>query len=116
MISLILAAAMASHPAPQGVAFEQLADGRDAAAIVLIEGENPEAGDPARLINLGIAYARRGETKKARSLFEAAYYARDRVELETATGEWIDSRTLARQAIAMLDRGQFAPGSQIARN
>ena len=116
MISLLLAAALAPHSAAQDVAFEQLAEGRDAAAIVLIEGHNPEAGDPARLINLGIAYARRGETEKARSLFEAAYHARDRVELETATGEWVDSRMLARQAIAMLDRGQFAPGSQIARN
>lgn len=116
MIAFLLAAAVASQPAAQNVAFDQLAQGRDAAAIRQIEGQPDQASDPARLINLGIAYARRGEAQRARSLFEAAYYARDRVELETATGEWVDSRILARQALAMLDRGHFVPGSQLARN
>ena len=116
MIALLLAAALASQPAAQGVAFEQLAEGRDAAAITMIEGQDAGSADPARLINLGIAYARSGEAEKARALFEAAYYARDRVELETATGEWVDSRMLAKEALAMLDRGQFARTSQFARN
>ena len=41
-------------------------------------------------------------------MFRAAVRARDSVQLETATGAWVDSRDLARTALAMLDRGAFA--------
>ena len=34
--------------------------------------------------------------------------ARDSVELQTAGGAWVDSRHLARKALAMLDKGEFA--------
>ncbi len=37
-------------------------------------------------------------------------------ELETATGEWVDSRMLAKQALAMLDGGSFVSAGRIARN
>lgn len=109
IIALLLAAAPAGALSSH-VAYDLLADGRDAAAITAIESGNDVAQDPARLLNLGIAYAREGQDAKARALFELAYRSRDRVELETATGEWIDSRTLARQALAMLDGGSFATG------
>ena len=115
MIALLLAAAPAGALSSD-VAFELLVDGRDAAAISAIESGEDLTRDPARLLNLGIAYARRGEEAKARALFELAYRARDRVELETATGEWIDSRTLARQALAMLDGGGFGAAGRVARN
>ncbi len=54
--------AMAQAPTVQSdVAFEQLVRGQDAAAIEQINANDAlEADDPARLINLGIAYERRG--------------------------------------------------------
>ena len=66
------------------------------------------ADDPARLINHGIALARTGNYEAARADFAAAANARDSVELETADGKWVDSRRLARKALAMLDKGEFA--------
>lgn len=116
MIATLIAASVAAQPVAVEVGFKQLAAGHDAAAVTQLEGESAEAGDPARLINLGIAYARLGEEARARTLFEAAQALRDRVELETATGTWVDSRVLARQALAMLDSGQFSRASHIARN
>lgn len=115
MIALLLAVS-AAGPVVSDVAYELLLDGRDSAAITAIEARPETTTDPARLLNLGIAYARRGEDAKARVLFELAYRARDRVELETATGEWIDSRTLAKQALAMLDGGSFVSAGRVARN
>lgn len=64
-------------------------------------------GDPAILINLGIAYAQAGASAEARESFEAALSNRDVVELETAEGDMTDSRRLARRALAMLERGKF---------
>ena len=66
-------------------------------------------GDPALLINLGIAYAQNGSTAEARKSFEAALASREVVELETANGTATDSRRLARRALAMLSRGEFRP-------
>ena len=115
MIIVLLAASIASQPLAADVGYDQLATGHNDAAITQLEDRSANAADPARLINLGIAYARTGDAAKARVLFERAYQARDWVELETATGSWVDSRTLARQALAMLDSGQFARMSQIAQ-
>ena len=116
MIVTLFAASLAASPLAAEVGYEQLVAGHNDAAINAIEGRSARAGDPAGLINLGIAYARNGDSRKAKALFEEAYNARDRVELETATGAWVDSRTLARRALAMLDSGELASGSQIARN
>ncbi len=115
MIALLLAASTAG-PLASNVAYDMLVEGRNAAAISAMEASPPVTDDPARLINLGIAYARRGEGEKARALFELAVRSRERFELETATGEWIDSRTLARQALAMLDNGAFTAEGRLARN
>lgn len=107
--------AMAQAPVTDGFGHQALADGRDSAAIAAImDNERIETDDPARLINLGIAYARTGDPQLARQLFEAARDSKGRVELETAEGEWVDSRRLAVQALAMLERGEFAEGSRIA--
>ncbi|MCB2089519.1 MAG: hypothetical protein KDD98_11940 [Sphingomonadaceae bacterium] len=96
------------------VGYEELRDGRNVAAIATIElNDALEADDPARLINLGIAYARQGEGERARSLFEAAARSDNRVQLETAGGEWRDSRYLARKALTMLDRGDFGERSRL---
>ena len=101
----------------QGSSFgtQELVEGRDAAAIRAIGADADQAAkDPALLINLAIAHARRGDDARARDLFEAAMMHDDRAELETADGKWVDSRTLARKGLAMLDRGDFASTASIA--
>lgn len=91
------------------VGFEQLVAGRDLEAVDAIENCKELAqDDPARLINHGIALARLGRYDEARADFEAAATASNSVELETAGGEFKDSRHLARRALAMLDSGDFA--------
>ncbi|MGX7895902.1 hypothetical protein [Tsuneonella sp. HG222] len=97
------------------VAYNDMAAGQSEAAVDRILRADPRHADhPARLINLGIAHARMGEIEKARTLFERAS-SRDRYRLETASGEWLDSRDLARQALAMLDRGDFSSTQFAAR-
>ena len=87
-----------------------LASGRDSEAIRTLEREHAERpDDPGVLINLGIAYAHRGDDAKARILFKAAMASDDVTDLETADGNATDSRKLARKALSMLDRGAFRP-------
>lgn len=64
--------------------------------------------DAALLINLGIAYAQRGDEAKARATFEQAAACPEVIELTTADGSVTDSRRLARKALKMLARGEFA--------
>lgn len=88
---------------------EELVAGRDLAALEAIEKcDELATNDPARLINRGIALARLGRYDEARADFASAAAARESIELETTTGDWVDSRRLARRAIAMLDKGEFA--------
>lgn len=91
------------------IGFEELARGDDRAALEAIENckELPE-NDPARQINHAIALARVGEYDAARERFTDAARNADRFELETASGEWVDSRVLARRGIAMLEDGALA--------
>ena len=89
--------------------YEELVANENVAAREAIENcDELAANDPARLINHGIALARTGNYDAARAEFEAAAGARNSIELETADGEWVDSRRLARKALAMLDKGEFA--------
>ncbi len=105
-----------ANTAPANVGYEPLVEGRDAAALEELNGNTDLASDdPARLINLGIAYARMGRTEQARAMFEAAMRSSDRVVLETASGEWKDSRHLARLAMQMLDRGELRTERMAAR-
>jgi len=67
--------------------------------------------DPALRINLGIAHAQAGNETEAREQFEAAIASREVLELDTADGRTTNSRRLARQAMAMLKRGEFRPAS-----
>lgn len=91
------------------VAFEELAAGENQAAIREInENEALDGDDPARLLNLGVAHAREGDVDTARAMFRAAVFSDDRQMLETADGEWVDSRALARQALARLESGEFS--------
>jgi uncharacterized protein (DUF1786 family) len=107
--------AQAPSAAATDVAFDELSKGQNVAAIARIEANDTLAhDDPARLINLGIAHAREGNDDAARTMFRAAARSESSVRLETATGAWIESRDLARMALAMLDRGQFAPTARVA--
>lgn len=94
--------------ADAGLAAATLFEGESVRAIALLRAELEEhPGDPALLINLGIAYAQGGNDAEARQSFESAMASRDMIELETANGGITDSRRLARRALSMLDRGEF---------
>ncbi|MEE4316960.1 tetratricopeptide repeat protein [Erythrobacter dokdonensis] len=117
-IALVAATPLADAPvaqlqaAPEGdLAAQTLAAGREDEALAVLQravAANPH--DPAVLINLGIAYAHKGEDAKARTAFEAALTCHEVVELDTADGTATDSRRLARKAIRMLERGEFRSG------
>lgn len=116
LIASLLMAQAPVEAAPVEVAYDELASGDTAAAIEKIEkSDAPDADHPARSINLGIAYARAGRTDEARAMFEAAAQNDTRYRLETASGEWMDSRDLARRALAMLDKGEFASAQFASR-
>ena len=97
------------------VAYDELSAQQNQDAIERIEAnEALDLDDPARLINLGIAYAREGRVEEARTLFEAAAQSETRYRLETASGEWVDSRWLAYRALAMIDEGRFESKTRVA--
>lgn len=115
-MALLAATPMPSEPAAAMAASEQggelaaqtLAAGREDEALATLSrasAANPH--DPAVLINLGIAYAHKGDETKARAAFEAALTCHEVVELDTADGTATDSRRLARKALKMLERGEF---------
>lgn len=114
MISLMFAATIAALPPTADVGYPELVAGRDDAAITVINSQSA-TDDPAKLINLGVAYARMGDLPRARAMFRAAHTAPERVDLETASGEWVYSRVLARRALAMLDSGAFSGNEMLAR-
>jgi len=100
--------APAGAPTDAGLAAASLSQGESVRAIAMLQAELEQyPGDPALLINLGIAYAQSGSDAEARNAFEAAMASREALELETADGTTMDSRRLARRAIAMLNRGEF---------
>ena len=106
-------AALASAGESGELAAQTLAAGReDEALAVLQRASAADPHDAAVLINLGIAYAQKGDDAKARAAFEAALTCHEVVELDTADGTATDSRRLARKALRMLDRGEFRPRSE----
>ena len=125
-VTLFAMALMAATPqaADTGAALASAGEGGELAAQTLAAGREEEAlavlqrasaadpHDPAVLINLGIAYAHKGDDAKARAAFEAALTCHEVVELDTADGSATDSRRLARKALRMLDRGEFRPRSE----
>ncbi len=92
------------------VAYQAIADGHADEAIHAIEGRlATDPDDPALLINLGAAYAKRGDTELAAQAFRAAIASDTRYELELADGRWTDSRHAARLALETLQHSaQFA--------
>ena len=90
-------------------AYEELTQGETDTAIARLEAnlvENPD--DPALLINLGSAWAVRGDQEKAAAYYRAAAGSDVRYRLELADGEWIDSRAAARLALRKLEQTAVA--------
>ena len=92
------------------VAYTEIATGHPDDAIHAIEARLiTDPDDPALLINLGAAYARKGDPARAAKAFQAAIDSDTRYELELADGSWTDSRQAARRALDTLQRSaQFA--------
>ena len=87
------------------VAYEAIAEGRPDDAIRTIEAQlATDPDDPALLINLGAAYARRGDNARAAQAFQAAIDSDTRYELELSDGTWADSRHAARRALETVQR------------
>jgi len=97
------------------VAVDELVAQQNREAIVRIEANDAlDVREPSRLINLGVAFAREGQIDKARALFEAVARSETRERLETANGEWIDSKRLAYRALAALDSGELGGKMRVA--
>ncbi|MCE7797511.1 tetratricopeptide repeat protein [Sphingobium sufflavum] len=91
-----------------GLAVSAIGEGRLAQAETVLKPRYAEdAQDPARLINLGIVYARAGKASEARGAFVAAGNAPE-CDLILSDGREVSSRQVARQQIAMLDSRAFA--------
>ncbi|MXP00407.1 hypothetical protein GRI97_15555 [Altererythrobacter xixiisoli] len=91
------------------VAFEEIANGQNAAAIAALQERlAAEPSDPALLINLGAAYQRSGDSERAAAAYRAAADSSTRYQLELADGSWMDSRHAARLAMHSLDRTTLA--------
>lgn len=105
--------AATQQPAPsietKEVAYADLTEGRtDRAIATLQEQLAADPGDPAVLINLGSAYAQRGDRTRADQAYRAAMASSTRYNVELADGSWIDSRQAARIALLRLERAQTA--------
>lgn len=104
--------AQSSQSGDEDLASASIAEGQALKAIRMLEAElEAHPNDPALHINLGIALAQSGNETEARTHFEAALASREVLELDTADGRTTDSRRLARQALAMLERGDFRPNT-----
>lgn len=98
-----------------GLASAALTTGNASDAVDRLASELERSpNDPALLINIGIAYAHMGDEAAALSHFKAALKSREVIELDTADGRTTNSRRLARQAMAMLKRGDFRPDAVAA--
>jgi tetratricopeptide (TPR) repeat protein len=119
LAALLAAAQLTSTPGAEPptnetreVAYADIAAGRTDDAIRAIEARlQADPDDPALLINLGGAYAQKGDTARAARAYQAAIDSRTRYDLELADGTWADSRHAARRALETLQRN-----AQLAKN
>lgn len=113
--SSLLATGALAQTAPDlaaAVAFDHLSQGNADRAVERLEAAADQ--DPAVLISLGIAYANQGRADDAQAMFEAALTSDTPMTLETANGDWLDSRWLARAAVEKLARGEFGGAGRLA--
>lgn len=89
---------------PNGsIGYEALVRGDNERAVSqILESEQVSRHDPAKLLNLGRAYARMGRMDEASAMFAAAMQSRDNVDLVLADGRVMNSRDAARKAYASL--------------
>lgn len=92
--------------APLSVAYEELKAGQNAMAVDKLTHSSLDRDDPSRLINLGTAYARLGQTANAQTAYKAAITSDIRYDVELANGTYMDSRWAARTALANLNQGK----------
>ena len=116
VLSLVLAlptGAIATAPSEVGytqgsLAVSDLASGRlERAEQILTPQSLEDARDPARLINIGIVYARSGRLTEARSAFLAAQRVPEEA-LVLSDGRETSSRVAAGEQLALLDRSSVA--------
>ena len=96
MIQAIIAGAMMLQGA-------QAAPAAEMQAVAMVQAQE----DPADLLNLGVELAMAGETEAARLAFEKVREMRVDYTLETTDGRFVYPAELARQGLAMLERGEF---------
>lgn len=83
--------------------YDALVAGDNERAIAQILAEaRIDRNDPARMINLGQAYARTGRTGEAAELFKAVIKSRDEVDLILADGSVMSSKDAAAKALSKL--------------
>ena len=89
---------------PKGsIGYEALMRGDNERAVSqILASAQVSKHDPAKLLNLGRAYARMGQTDKAAEYFKAAMQARESVDLVLADGRVMNSKVAAREALANL--------------
>ena len=89
---------------PKGsIGYEALMQGDNERAIAqILASEQVSRHDPAKLLNLGRAYARTGRTEQAARIFQAALNSRESVDLVLADGRVMSSKDAARLAMANL--------------
>lgn len=89
---------------PKGsIGYEALMRGDNERAVSqIMTSEQVSNRDPAKLLNLGRAYARMGMTNEAAGYFKAAMQSRESVDLVLADGRVMNSKVAARKAYADL--------------
>lgn len=88
---------------PVQVAYTDLANGQtDVALAKLQQHDGLAANDPSRLINLGAAYARLGQTERAAQAYRAAMRSDIQYEVQLANGRYMDSREAAAAGLKRL--------------
>ena len=89
---------------PKGsIGYEALVKGDNAQAVSqILASAQVSRHDPAKLLNLGHAYARLGRMDEASALFTVVMQSRDSVDLVLADGSVMNSKEAARKAYARL--------------
>jgi len=89
---------------PKGsIGYEALVTGDNARAVSqILASAQVSRHDPAKLLNLGHAYARLGRMDEASALFTVVMQSRDSVDLVLADGSVMNSKDAARKAYARL--------------
>jgi Flp pilus assembly protein TadD len=89
---------------PKGsIGYEALVRGDNARAVSqILTSAQVSRDDPAKLLNLGCAYARMGRMAEASAMFTTVMQSRDSVDLVLADGRVMNSKDAARKAYANL--------------